>query len=113
MCEGGKHAVWVYRLISGLKIPGLSGPDILPIPVYEDNQSAMFMTAKPLHQGRTKHIDVRFHWIRHQVKNGVLKILYKPSTEQLADLLNKPVTVATFLRLMSLGFMGTSIQDQH
>ena len=113
LCEGGKHAVWVYRLISGLKIPGLSGPDILPIPVYEDNQSAMFMTAKPLNQGRTKHIDVRFHWVRHQVKNGVLKILYKPSTEQLADLLNKPVTVATFLRLMSLGFMGTSIQDQH
>ena len=61
-----------------------------------------------LNHGRTKHVDVRYHWIREQVKQGVIQLKYKPSDEQLADLLSKPVSVTVFKKLMSLGFMGNS-----
>ena len=66
------------------------------------------MARNPLNHGRTKHVDVRYHWIREQVKQGVIQLKYKPSDEQLADLLSKPVSVTVFKKLMSLGFMGNS-----
>ena len=102
VCEAGKFAIWLLRFLKEL------AQDIpTPVPIYEDNQSTITMVKNPaLNHGRTKHIDVRYHWIRQQVQQNTLKLVYCPSTKQLADLLSKPVKVAVLTQLMQLGFMG-------
>ncbi|KRT78250.1 hypothetical protein AMK59_6683 [Oryctes borbonicus] len=58
------------------------------INVYEDNQSSIKM-ASTLETKRSKHIDVKYHFLRNFVSNGTIKLVYLPTTEQCADLLTK------------------------
>lgn len=78
-----------------------------PTVIYSDNQSAIAMTGHSgsLHQ-RTKHIDVRHHFIQAAVKSGEIRIEWVPSAEQLADIFTKPLGAQSFQpgrdRLMEL-----------
>ena len=103
LCEAGKLTVFLIKFLRELQIHV-----DLPVDINEDNTSTISMARNPLNHGRTKHVDVRYHWIRQQVKLGILKLKHVKTDEQLADLLSKPVSVATFQRLMTLGFMGTT-----
>ena len=47
------------------------------------------MTKDNRYHSRTKHIDIRYHWIRDQVEAGNLEVDYVPTEEQLADCLTK------------------------
>ena len=105
-CEAGKLAIWLHEFLTDLALDELPSASLLPIPIYEDNKSTIHMTKGPLNHGRSKHVDTRYHWIREKVKERKLKIIYCPSTDQLADTLTKPVTVTVFQKLMQLGFMG-------
>ena len=62
-----------------------------PIIIYEDNQGAIALVENPVHHQRTKHIDIRFHFIRDQVTNGCIKVQYLQTKEMIADCLTKPV----------------------
>ena len=104
VCEGGKLTVWLINFVRELGVKPK-----LPVEICEDNQSTILMSRNPLNHGRTKHVDVRYHWIRNQVKLGALKLKYVKSENQLADILSKPVSVAVFRHLMQLGFMGTKV----
>ena len=59
--------------------------------IYEDNQGAIALVENPVHHQRTKHIDIRFHFIRDQVTNGCIKVQYLQTKEMIADCLTKPV----------------------
>ena len=50
------------------------------------------MAENPVHQERSKHIDVRYHFIRSEVDAGTVKLLYVPSEENIADLFTKPLS---------------------
>ena len=60
-----------------------------PTVVYADNQSAIKMALNPKSHGRTKHVDVRMHYIREQVKNGNIRLEYISTEEMTADMLTK------------------------
>jgi len=62
-----------------------------PTPLFVDNQSAIKLAHNPEFHQRSKHIDVRYHWIREQVENKELEVVYVPSAEQLADINTKPL----------------------
>jgi len=57
-----------------------------------DNQGAIALARNPINQQRSKHIDVRYHFLRNAVANGVVELHYVPSSENVADVLTKPVT---------------------
>jgi hypothetical protein len=59
-----------------------------------DSDSAIKLTADPVYHERTKHIDVRVHFIRDHVRRGVAVLLFVPTAEQVADSLTKPVPSA-------------------
>jgi hypothetical protein len=59
--------------------------------IYEDNQGCIAMTENPVMHQRTKHIDIRYHFVRERVESGDIKLEYVPTEEQLADLLTKPL----------------------
>ena len=64
----------------------------LPITVLVDNIGAIFMTENVTTSDRTKHIDVRYHFVREYVEEGIVKIIFVRSAENDADLWTKNVT---------------------
>lgn len=61
-------------------------------PLGCDNQSAIAVAKNPVHHGRTKHIDVRYHFIRSLVTDNVISLHHCSSDRQLADILTKPLS---------------------
>ena len=72
-----------------------------PNPINVDNQAAIALTASSAPHNRTKHIDVRYHFVREQITAGALAMVWTPSAQQLADLLTKQLPKATFTELVS------------
>jgi len=68
--------------------------------VYEDNQGAIAMSVNPVNaHKRSKHIDVRFHFLRERVASGEVKLEYIVTEHQQADLLTKPLLRARLVRI--------------
>jgi hypothetical protein len=57
--------------------------------IHEDNQACIAIAENPAHHARTKHIDVRYHFIRERIELEELKILYTMSKENWADMFTK------------------------
>ncbi|KAK1397800.1 hypothetical protein POM88_007663 [Heracleum sosnowskyi] len=70
------------------------------IPIYCDNTSAIAISYNPVQHSRTKHIDIRHHFIREHVEQETVKLIYVPTDKQLADIFTKPLDEATFNRLL-------------
>ncbi|CAB1120967.1 unnamed protein product [Ectocarpus sp. CCAP 1310/34] len=89
--EGVKEALFVRAVLSFVA-PETSGSSIQ---VLDDNQGAIALVQKPHSSGRTKHIDVRFHFIRALFRSGGTSVKFVPTTEQHADLLTKVLSRAS------------------
>ncbi|GJW12974.1 hypothetical protein Tco_0017107 [Tanacetum coccineum] len=59
------------------------------IPMYCDNKSAIALCCNNVQHSRSKHIDIRFHFIKEQVKNGVVELYFVNTEYQLADIFTK------------------------
>jgi ribonuclease HI len=59
--------------------------------IFEDNQSAIFQSENKKFSHRSKHIEVRHHFIREQVEKEEVKLIHVPSEKMLADILTKPL----------------------
>ena len=64
-----------------------------------DNQSAIKLVRNPEFHQRTKHIDVRYHYIRQQQEQNVLTMTYVKPELQLADILTKALPMPRFATL--------------
>lgn len=94
MASAAQESVWLRQLIA--ELTNASKPSTL---IYEDNQSAIAMTKNPQFHGRAKHIDIKHHFIREQVAQGVITLEYCPTTEMTADILTKGLSRETFCKL--------------
>lgn len=65
----------------------------IEITIFNDNQSALKLTESSMFHGRSKHIDIRHHFVREAVSNGAVKINYMPTSKMTADVLTKPLSV--------------------
>ena len=59
--------------------------------LYVDNQGAIALAKNPVHHQRSKHIDIRYHFVRSEIQNGVLELVYVPTEDNVADVFTKPV----------------------
>ena len=62
-----------------------------PVTIWTDSQSAMALTGISKFSNRSKHIDIRCHYIKDLVKEGMVKLAYCTSEDNVADLLTKPL----------------------
>lgn len=79
-----KELLWLQTTISELCY-SLLQPSI----IYSDNQSFIALSENPKYHDRSKHIDLKFHFLREQVKNKILKLEYTPTAQMWADILTK------------------------
>ncbi|CAK9829675.1 Retrovirus-related Pol polyprotein from transposon TNT 1-94 [Anthophora retusa] len=100
VATGTKEAIWLRRMISEL------GYKSDKVAMYVDNQSAIKLTGNPEYHKRTKHIDVRFHFVRDVVESGEIDVAYVKTNEKLADIFTKPLTKQRFNYLVSKGGMS-------
>jgi len=61
-----------------------------PIPLYVDNKGAIDLSRNKITNNRTKHIDIRHHFVRTQVENGNIEILKCASNDNKSDGFTKP-----------------------
>ena len=54
-----------------------------------DNQGAIALAKNPVHHQRSKHIDIKYHFIRSQVEDGSVQLMYVPTSNNVADIFTK------------------------
>lgn len=70
----------------------------LPIIVNVDNIGAIYLANNSSTNQRTRHIDVRYHFVREYVEEGTVKIVFVQSKENIADIFTKNTSAATYLK---------------
>ncbi|KAG5898489.1 hypothetical protein JTB14_015493 [Gonioctena quinquepunctata] len=104
---GGREAVWLRQLLKELDVLGN-----IPTVIKVDNQSAIKLANNPEFHERTKHGDVKFHYVRAIIENGEVSLNYVESKLQLADIMTKPLpkdkisTMRSELNILDLDEIG-------
>ena len=80
------QVVWLRRLLGEL-----TGMEAHPPALMVDNQTAIALAKNPVLHDRSKHIDVKFHFLRDCVDGGQIIIEFVETGGQLADVLTKPL----------------------
>ncbi|GJX96546.1 hypothetical protein Tco_0352344 [Tanacetum coccineum] len=77
------------------------------VPIFYDNTSAIAISNNPVLHSRTKHIDIRYHFVRDHIFKGDIELHFIPTEYQLADIFTKPLDEPTFTRLKAeLGMLN-------
>jgi hypothetical protein len=92
--EAAKLVAWARQFLSDLGFPQLA-----PTIVYEDNLSTIHLVEHGNDKGKTKHMDVRYHYIKELVDNGSVKLAHQSTLLMIADMLTKALSSSAFLRL--------------
>jgi hypothetical protein len=78
-----QETIWMKDLLTELNYP----QEIVTL--YEDNQACILLAKNPQDHKKTRHIQLRFHWIREQLNNKVFNLEYCDTKSQKADLFTK------------------------
>nr|GEU70077.1 copia protein [Tanacetum cinerariifolium] len=70
------------------------------IPMYYDSKAAIAISCNLVHRSRTKHIDVRYHFIKEKVEKGIVELFFVETEYQLADLFTKALPEERFKYLV-------------
>ena len=62
--------------------------------IYEDNQGTIALANNPVNRQRSKHIDIKYHFIRTEVNRGTMMLKYCPTEDMIADVMTKPANKA-------------------
>ena len=77
-------------------LAGLFDAEIDVTDILCDNQSCIKMTKNLVFHDKTKHTEVRYHFILDMVQKGSVKLKYVPTEEQVEDVLTKPLSRVNF-----------------
>jgi hypothetical protein len=89
--ETGQDIVWTQQLLDSLR-PYIDLPPT-SVTLHCNNQGALTLLKDTLYQHRTRHINVRYHWLRHHIERSeTFYLAYVPTDRNIADFLTKPLT---------------------
>ena len=91
MTRAFQEGIWLKNNLSQLFIP-----TSLPIFIKSDNEGAIALAANGISHNRTKHIDIRYHFIRSHVDSKEFFLSHIPGTENPADIFTKPLPCPLF-----------------
>ena len=87
LTDGLQEAKFLRQLFADM-----TGFDKTCVTVFADNQGAIALSKNPVHHQRSKHIDIKYHFIRSEILNGVIELCYIPSEDNIADIFTKAVS---------------------
>ncbi|GJR47916.1 hypothetical protein Tco_1316019 [Tanacetum coccineum] len=68
--------------------------------MYYDSKAAIAISCNPVQHSRTKHIDVRYHFIKEHIEKGIVKLFFVGTEYQLADMFTKALSKDRFKYLV-------------
>ena len=86
-CAASGEVVWLRKMLSGLFDLQLEATCI-----YCDNQSCIKVSENPVFHDKSKHIEIKYQYIRDMVEKGAVKLQCIATNEQIADVLTKPLS---------------------
>jgi hypothetical protein len=104
----GSGTCWLARLLKELVDSGSEAP-VLRV----DNKSAIDLRKNPVHHDRSKHIEVKYHYIRECVEKGKIVLEQISTRDQLADIMTKSLGRVLFQELRDrIGMVNIKTQTQ-
>ena len=94
--EGIKEATWLRGLVMDLGIP--QGVTV----VFSDSQRAIFLTKNDAYHSKTKHVSVKYHYVRDIIVEGEIAVKKVHTSENPADMLTKPLPRIKFDHCLDL-----------
>jgi hypothetical protein len=96
--------MWLKTMLAELEMP------LKAVPIYRDNQGAIFNASNPVQKKHMKHIDIQYHYIGECVQDGKVKLYYAEGINNPADLFTKnlePIKFSKFRSQLGLEFYST------
>ena len=81
---------------------GELGYHLLPIPICGDNQGSIFIASNPVTKKDSKHIDIRYHYIREVINRQLAVVYFIDGDDNPTDLLTKNLGSVKFLKFRAL-----------
>ncbi|RDX80732.1 hypothetical protein CR513_38687, partial [Mucuna pruriens] len=91
------QCIWIQKVLKKLGLKEQKNTRILC-----DNNSTIQLSKNPMFHGRSKHIDIKFHFLRDLVKDEIIKLSYCSSHIKVADIMTKPLKLEQFLKLRNM-----------
>ena len=95
--HAAKEAIWLRQLMKDFNLEATEATVL-----YEDNQGCIGLAKNPISHGRTKHIDVRYHFVREKVESKEIELSYCPTEEMVADTFTKSLGRLKFEKMRNL-----------
>lgn len=90
-CAAANQAIWLRRILHDI-----GETQQKPTPIYCDNMSAIAIAKNPVQHRKTKHIKIKYHFLREAVSEGEISLIHCPTDEQIADIFTKALPKAKF-----------------
>ncbi len=90
-----RQVVWVHNLLAEL------GYYINHIPLSGDNQGSIFIASNPVTESKSKHIDIRYHYIREVYEKGIVDLFFIEGSKNPANIFTKNLGAVQFLKFRS------------
>lgn len=105
LSDACKEGVWLSKLIQDVEAKS-TGKEVqmAPVKVMVDNAGCINFAKNPVEHKRTKHIDIRYHFVREVIGQGNIVLAYCPTQDMTADPLTKEV--AKVKHALHVGSMG-------
>ena len=88
--QAGKEVLYLRALLKGF------APQTRPTELWEDNASCIVMRDNPTNRERSRHVDVRVHFLRDMVRDGAVKLIKCAGTQNVADVRTKSLPKPAF-----------------
>jgi hypothetical protein len=86
-----REAVWLHKLLTDL-----FDHEMDPTTIHCDNQSCVKLSENPVFHDKSKHIEIKYHYIRDMVQRKTIHVQYLSTHEQIADIFTKPLAKTKF-----------------
>jgi hypothetical protein len=103
LSDCSRQVVWMHTLMGEL------GYHLKPIPICGDNQGSIFISSNPVTEKRSKHIDIRYHYIHEAIERRLVDVYFINGDDNPADMLTKNLGSVKFLKFraaLGLKFLG-------
>jgi hypothetical protein len=90
--------IWLMEEASQQGIQALNATPKIHCKVFEDNAGAIEIANLPKMRPRTKHLNIKYHHFREEVRTGTISIYHTRTDDQIADIFTKPLPEVPFVK---------------